>query len=814
MLHEWITHPRSRFWGALDASVHDIETEYARIACSSSEAAWILELNGTPLALGETYDPSTVLLDQCPDITLHQGDIGMHILVSPPTAEPIHGLTDVVLSGWMRWLFRHPEVQRIVVEPDERNTSMHIKNARVGFRQPGVLTKLPFNAGIKNALVQTCSREDFENSIAAPFSATAPEGPLRVPGRGTPESLRGYTDNHSAMEYGSAIDATHRELTAKAIQEFTHERLIFPETVAPDKGKVRATDGHEPADPWTSYKVTFGSTTITFQGKLCGLLHLIVDPASMHVEDHPMWRPNIVNLIAEAADQLGIPGNFLHTYLEEISATFATRLRTRALPRPAAKELVDPQRSLRDPVEAFQAIESAMTSGHPGFLANAGRGGMGETQVRAWAPELGGSTRLVWVAAAREHTQVIGGKKVDSEAAIRKLAPWFEDAARRAGIEPSQYFPLPLHPWQWEQKMTTSFAADIADRKLVLLGHGEDLYRSQQSLRTFFNYSRPEVPYVKTAVAVRNMGFTRGLSDTYMDTTPAVNDWLIEQLEEDPEFSENGIGFLPEIITIAYTGDVYHQTADKIADFDSPYLKMTAALWRRSPFDPQCQPAVGEGQTLSTMAAILHRDVHGNSIVGEWISQAGVEPVHWLDALLRVYLRPLVHALISKGIVFMPHTENVILRLEHGIPIGVYHKDLGEEVAVVSPRADIPQEIRRIHASCGDDDTEGWAQQALSIHTDVVDGVLRHLAALMEVCELLEQPTFWQRVHACLDSYASDHPGVTESGVWKALRAPEFRHSTLNRLQLRNPHSMVELGNQNSSLIYAGTLPNPLREID
>ena len=51
---------------------------------------------------------------------------------------------------------------------------------------------------------------------------------------------------------------------------------------------------------------------------------------------------------------------------------------------------------------------------------------------------------------------------------------------------------------------------------LVPLGEVDVVHRAQQSIRTFFNQSRPERHYVKTALAIQNMGFLRGLSPAYM----------------------------------------------------------------------------------------------------------------------------------------------------------------------------------------------------------------------------------------------------------------------------------------------------------
>lgn len=749
LLHSWLTHPASAYWDSLDATVADVRAEYARIAGSAAEQAWILELDGQPVALTEIYDPAQVVLDRLPT---RPGDVGMHVLIAPARGRARHGLSDCVFSALLRWIFTDAGVQRVLVEPDATNAAVHAKNARAGFPQPGQAVTL----GTKNALLQVCTRSDFAMSAVASRSAE-------------PAVMA------DVRHLVSAGEAAHRELLAKAIREFSHERLLAPEAVGE-----------------SIYRVRFGARVLQFRAREHALLHLSVDADSICCPEDPSWRPDVVGTVADAAEQLGIPDGFVHTYLEEVAATVAARARRLAVAGPRASELADDS---RDPVELFQAIESAMTGGHPGFLANSGRGGMGETQLRNWAPEMGGATELVWCAARRDVTTVAGARDVDAQQVLRAAFPAFEQAVRAHGADPAEYTPIPFHPWQWEQKMTTTFAADIAAGLLLPLGTSGDLHRPQQSLRTFFNASRPQQPYVKTAVAVRNMGFTRGLSAQYMDTTPAVNDWLVDLLGEDPEFAGNGVEFLRETVTCAYVGSAYHGHCAS----GSPHTKMTAALWRESPF-----PRLRDGETLSTMAGILHVDDHGDCLVAEWIKASGVSAQQWVDALLRVYLRPLAHAVVAHGVVFMPHTENVILRLRGGLPVGAFHKDLGEEIAVVNQATELPESIERIRADHGDFDD---AQRALSIHTDVIDGVLRHLAALLDDHGLLEELTFWQRARACLRDYRAEHP---ELDGQVPLDAPTFRHSCLNRLQLRNPETMVNLGDQDSSLIYAGELDNPL----
>src|SRR5699024_12704912 len=94
---------------------------------------------------------------------------------------------------------------------------------------------------------------------------------------------------------------------------------------------------------------------------------------------------------------------------------------------------------------------------------------------------------------------------------------------------------------------------------------------------------------------------------------------------------------------------------------------------------------------------------------------------------------------------------------------------------------------------------------------DRVDGVRRHATRILAVDGLLDAGRFWQLVAEVREDYESDQPeharGVSADAD---LRAPRFAHSCLNRLQLRNTKQMVDIGNQAESLLYAGTMPNPV----
>ncbi len=65
-------------------------------------------------------------------------------------------------------------------------------------------------------------------------------------------------------------------------------------------------------------------------------------------------------------------------------------------------------------------------------------------------------------------------------------------------------------------------------------------------------------------------------------------------------------------------------------------------------------------------------------------------------------------------------------------------------------------------------------------------------------------------MRATIEEHAADHPELADAAAHYDLLRPTFRHSCLNRLQLRNTLQMVDLTDQAESLMFAGTLDNPI----
>ncbi|MEV0906199.1 IucA/IucC family protein [Streptomyces hokutonensis] len=574
-------------------------------------------------------------------------------------------------------------------------------------------------------------------------------------------------------------EKANRQLIRKALAEFAHERLIAPEPVEKDGDLyvVRSDDG------LTRYRFTATRRALD---------HWQVDADSISRHRDGAELPlAALEFFIELQKSLGLSEAILPVYLEEISSTLSGTCYKLTKPQLPVAELV---------TSDFQAIETGMTEGHPCFVANNGRLGFGVHEYLSYAPETASPVRLVWLAAHRSRAAFTAGVGIEYESFLRDelgsvTLNRFRDTLSEKGLDPDDYLLIPVHPWQWWNKLTVTFAAEVARGHLVCLGEGDDEYLAQQSIRTFFNRSDPDKHYVKTALSVINMGFMRGLSAAYMEATPAINDWLAQLIDNDPVLKSTGLSIIRERAAVGYRHLEYEAATDRY----SPYRKMLAALWRESPVS-----SLRDGESLATMASLVHLDHEGASFAGALIERSGLTPVEWLRRYLRAYFTPLLHSFYAYDLVFMPHGENVILVLKDGVVERAIYKDIAEEIAVMDPDAVLPPTVERLRVEVPED------KKLLSIFTDVFDCFFRFLASNLAAEGVLEEDDFWRTVAEVTREYQDSAPELADKFRQYDMFAPEFSLSCLNRLQLRDNEQMVDLADPSGALQLVGTLKNPI----
>ncbi|MBW0282009.1 IucA/IucC family protein [Shewanella xiamenensis] len=580
---------------------------------------------------------------------------------------------------------------------------------------------------------------------------------------------------HLMPEYWQAAN---RHLVKKILCEFTHEKIITPQI-------------YRQAAGINHYELRLKDCTYYFSARHYQLDHLDIATDSIRVTSAGTERPlDAMRLIISLKNVLGISETLLPTYLEEITSTLyskAYKLAHQAIPA-ATLAKAD-----------YQTIEAGMTEGHPVFIANNGRIGFDMQDYYQFAPESASALQLVWIAVRKDKTTFSALEGLDHDSLLKQeLGEQFTEFQQHLsalGQAADSFYFMPVHPWQWREKIARTFAGEIARGDIIYLGESQDCYQVQQSIRTFFNLSAPQKCYVKTALSILNMGFMRGLSPLYMSCTPQINAWVAKLIESDSYFAEQGFVILKEIAAIGY----HHRYYEEALTQDSAYKKMLSALWRESPL-PHIEPQ----QNLMTMAALLHIDHQEQALIAALIEHSGLSAKEWVTRYLNLYLSPLLHAFFAYDLVFMPHGENLILVLDAGIPVKILMKDIGEEVAVLNGSEPLPQEVQRLAVELEEEMKLNY------ILLDIFDCIFRYLAPILDKHTEVSEALFWALVADNVRDYQAQHPQLADKFAQYDLFKDSFVRTCLNRIQLNNNQQMIDLADREKNLRFAGGLDNPL----
>ena len=686
LLHRWVNLDYAIFWGMQGFTLQQVQQEYVRLMEPDHYDVFVGIFQGQPVFVLERYDPK-----QDPIGMLYpsqEGDCGIHIIVAPPEIR-IPNFTWYLFTAIMDFVFQDPEVHRILVEPDIRNKKMFALCQRIGFQLDKIV-----ELSTKTAQLAFLTRDRYQqlNSIS------------QINKRSAMNTLDNAVSPQQSIAHlqPEVWVKANIVLVAKAICEFSHELLIKPVVLEQLK------NGRN------SYILKADNQTIQYQfnAKPLALNHLLIDKDSIKkYEESESVAVDAVLFIKEFRKQLGIKDNQMPVYLEEIISTLYGSAFKFLKGNPTVQELADAD---------FQTIEQSMTEGHPGFVANNGRIGFDSSDYRSYAPEAGNSFSLLWLAGHKSRAVYAATSELSYDTLIQQeldteTLTSFQTIIKNKGFDPDDYFFIPMHPWQWFNKLANIFSPEIAMGNLICLGYGPDQYLAQQSVRTLFNSTNPNKFYTKTALSILNMGFMRGLPLYYLGTAPKMAVWLEELLYNDSYIQETGFRMLGEIASVSYVNPYFEEFGTH-----NDYNKMLASLWRESPI-----ANITKGQQPMTMAAFLHVDHHGEALLPRIIQKSGLSIEHWLQKYLKAYLSPLLHCFYHFDLVFMPHGENIIMVLEDHIPVKAFLKDITEEACILNPEVALPDHLKRMYVPVPED------VKLLSIFTDIFDGFFRFMSHIL-----------------------------------------------------------------------------------
>ncbi|MGV9449637.1 GNAT family N-acetyltransferase [Streptomyces sp. NPDC003635] len=141
VVHAWVSEERASFWGMNGLSREQVAEIYAHLDTLDTHHAYLIERDGDPVALLQTYEPEADRVSECYEV--EPGDIGVHLLLAPAGPEGGRpGWTSALVAVISSYVLIGLDRQRVVVDPDVANEKAVARFLRQGF-EPGPVVTLP-----------------------------------------------------------------------------------------------------------------------------------------------------------------------------------------------------------------------------------------------------------------------------------------------------------------------------------------------------------------------------------------------------------------------------------------------------------------------------------------------------------------------------------------------------------------------------------------------------------------------------------------------------------------------------------------------
>ncbi|MFV5386083.1 acinetoferrin biosynthesis protein AcbC [Acinetobacter junii] len=549
--------------------------------------------------------------------------------------------------------------------------------------------------------------------------------------------------------------AAGQRLIEMAIAEFLYEEII--EVKALSAGR---------------YRLDLGNRQYEFQGNQYLLGHWNIQEASVRdvthsqENDQPAW--NLHEFIVAMSDSSNVKPftkaylikEMNNTWLAEAHLFNETRL-------PSIAVLTEPHYKVE-----------GMLRGHPWLIMSKGRMGFGYDDYLSAAPELSPEVKVLWLAVHRDLAEYRSTEDWSAcglyqhEFDANELQQ-FINILQEKNLDPQNYFLIPVHAWQWHQWLVPTYANEIVDQKIIELNISQDSYVPMQSIRTLCNTSNLQRHYIKLPVSIFNTAVYRGLPSKRNLAAPAVTAWLKQIHQQDQDLQNTGVIFLGEVATLT----IHQPCFDRIDGAPYQFKELFGCLWRES-----VDRYVDSSQQVLSQAALLHRDISGQSILSVLIKASGLSPLAWLAQFAQVCMSPLLLCLYRYGLAFSPHGENTMLVHENGVPKAMVLKDFIDDINLVDE--DFP-ELTQLPS----ESDLLLRHEAIDLSHFIFTGLF--MVHYRYICNVFLQDypeysefDFWQTISNTIVEFNQKHPELAERADKFAMLRPSYTKICLNRVRL------------------------------
>ncbi|KGP63497.1 siderophore biosynthesis protein [Legionella norrlandica] len=297
---------------------------------------------------------------------------------------------------------------------------------------------------------------------------------------------------------------------------------------------------------------------------------------------------------------------------------------------------------------------------HPNFRA---KKGLNLDEIIQYSPEFNAQVDIPWLAIHRS----IAFTSIDSTSYsllfaqhfVREYQLWHEYMQQQC-LDPEQYLPLPVHPWQWSNKLQ-SLAATLINSKQLLMTQTLQKTRPSMSFRTMMP-SDNRGPHFKLATAIHTTSSLRTVSPASVSNSAPLSNWLKQLLAQYRDYEK------PLFLARDLAG--INSTHPSIPSQEKKHLAM---IVRENPLQ-----LIKDSQILIPVAALFATSpVSQLALLIEIAEASKIKPELYFIEYCKSVLECQLHLLLNYGVALEAQQQNTLVIFQYNRPVGLVIRDLG-----------------------------------------------------------------------------------------------------------------------------------------
>ena len=313
--------------------------------------------------------------------------------------------------------------------------------------------------------------------------------------------------------------------------------------------------------------------------------------------------------------------------------------------------------------EVMMFLEQWGCTGHPYHPNFRVKKGFSANEVLHYSPEFNTQVSIHWAAIHRSvaFTSIdeLSYRLVFAQHFAQEYQYW-NQALLSMHLDPDDYLPLPVHPWQWNNKLKSLCFSLIDSRQFVIIPDIQKT-RPSMSFRTMMPLEHIK-PHLKLSVGVHTTSAMRTVSPASVYNSSVLSTWLNALLTQHQNFG--GALFIARDLAGINVSDQSIPAQDK---------KHVAMLIRENPLQH-----TNEQQFLVPLAALFASSpVSQVPLFIEIIQRSTLNPRAYFSEYCHSVLAGQLYLLLRYGVALEAHQQNTLIMIQNNRPVGVVIRDLG-----------------------------------------------------------------------------------------------------------------------------------------